>query len=166
MYLRFGKKGRCVANGASNIKWLSNVRLCKTPRSVVFKADLFLTQMTFTFSICSFSAANSETEPKTNLNSLRYRLESSTLEPISGRRSRRYSTKMVAKRAEVVGFAKKELATIYKRKPQRTYYCCHKKNKGINALSIKKNKLRQISSPISTATQVILFVLSGKQPCM
>jgi len=77
-----------------------------------------LTQITFTFSICSFSAANSETEPKTNLNSLRYRLESSTLEPISGSRSRRYSTKIVAKRAEVVGFAKKELATIYKRKPQ------------------------------------------------
>lgn len=66
----------------------------------------------FTFSICSFSAAKRETEPKTNLNSLRYRLESSTLEPISGRRSRRYSTRIVANRAEVVGFAKKELATI------------------------------------------------------
>lgn len=117
----------------------SQTLLCKTLKSAVFKADLFLKQMTFTFSICSFSAANSETEPKTNLNSLRYRLESSTLEPISGRRSRRYSTKMVAKRAEVVGFAKKELATIYKRKPQRTYYCCNKKNKRINALSIKKN---------------------------
>lgn len=70
----------------------------------------------FTFSICSFSAANSETEPKTNLNSLRYRLESSRLEPISGRRSRRYSTRIVANRAEVVGFAKKELATICQNK--------------------------------------------------
>ena len=65
-----------------------------------------------TFSICSFSAAKRETEPKTNLNNLRYRLESSTFEPISGRRSRRYSTRIVAKRAEVVGFARKELATI------------------------------------------------------
>lgn len=132
------KKWRCITNSASNIKWLSDTRQCKTLKSVVFKPDLFLTQMTFTFSICSFSAANSETEPKTNLNSLRYRLESSTLEPISGSRSRRYSTKMVAKRAEVVGFAKKELATIYERKPQRSYYCCNKKNKRINALSIKK----------------------------
>lgn len=160
MYLEFGKKWRCVTNSASNID--SDVRLCKTLKSVVFKVDLFLIQMTFTFSICSFSAANSETEPKTNLNSLRYRLESSTLEPISGRRSRRYSTKMVAKRAEVVGFAKKELATIYKRKPQRSYYCCNKKNKRINALPIKK-KLRQISLPISIATQMILLILSGKQ---
>lgn len=99
--------------------------------------SLTLTQMTFTFSICSFSAANSETEPKTNLNSLRYRLESSTLEPISGSRSRRYSTKIVAKRAEVVGFAKKELATIYKRKPQRIYCCCNKKNTGITAHPLK-----------------------------
>lgn len=105
--------------------------------------------MTFTFSICSFSAANSETEPKTNLNSLRYRLESSTLEPISGSRSRRYSTKMVAKRAEVVGFAKKELATIYKRKPQRSYCCCSEKNRGTNALPSKTKHQDQFLSPSS-----------------
>lgn len=57
-------------------------------------------------------------------------MESSTLEPISGSRSRRYSTKIVAKRAEVVGFAKKELATIYKRKSQRSYCCCSEKKGG------------------------------------
>lgn len=70
-----------------------------------------------TLSICSLSAANSETEPNTSLNSLRYKLDSSTLEPISGSLSSKYSTRMVANRADVVGFAKKELATIQKNKP-------------------------------------------------
>ena len=99
-----------------------------------------------TFSICSFSAAKRETEPKTNLNSLRYRLESSTLEPISGRRSKRYSTRIVANKAEVVGFARKELATICQnekptwQKSPRPLSSCKKKQ-----LTFQNYKIKSVS---------------------
>lgn len=42
-------------------------------------------------------------------------MESSTLEPISGSLSRRYSTRMVANRADVDRLARKEFATIWKK---------------------------------------------------
>ena len=65
-------------------------------------------------SMSSFSAAKRDTLPKTNLNSLRYRLDRSMLDPISCMRASRYSTKMVAKMGDVTLLARKELAMIWR----------------------------------------------------
>ena len=66
-----------------------------------------------TLSICSFSVANSDTDPKTSLNSLRYKLDLSIEdEPISSSLTSKYSTSIVANVAEVVTLARNELATI------------------------------------------------------
>ena len=67
-------------------------------------------------SMCSFSAGKSETDPKTSLKSLRYRLLRSTVEPISAMCCNRYSTMTVAKVGEVLGFARNELPTICRAK--------------------------------------------------
>ena len=67
--------------------------------------------------MCSFSAANNETLPKTSLNNFRYRLLLSILPlPSSSILPRRYSTKTVANIGEVVGLERKEFPTTCRAK--------------------------------------------------
>lgn len=73
-----------------------------------------------TFSICSFSAAKSGDRAEDQLEQLEIQVgepECSSPSPAGG--PGRYSTRIVANRAEVVGFARKELATICQERDAR-----------------------------------------------
>ena len=48
-----------------------------TQENRVFVTWMWLHKVPLTFNICSFSDANKETEPNTNLNNFRYKLERS-----------------------------------------------------------------------------------------